>query len=107
MAEIDRVSVARALISVSDKTGLVEFAQALVAMGVEILSTGGPAKTLADAGIAVDEVTERTGFPELMAGRVQTRHPTIHGRRLGRRDLPRIVCSNQEPRISPLHLLEF
>ncbi|HEY9569191.1 MAG TPA: bifunctional phosphoribosylaminoimidazolecarboxamide formyltransferase/IMP cyclohydrolase, partial [Thalassobaculum sp.] len=105
MAEIDRVSVARALISVSDKTGLVEFAQALAAMGVEILSTGGTAKTLADAGIAVVEVAERTGFPEIMDGRVKTLHPTIHGGLLGRRDLPAHVAAMQEHGIAPIDLL--
>src|SRR3546814_8933708 len=102
MAEIDRVSVARALISVSDKTGLVEFAQALAAMGVEILSTGGTAKTLADAGIAVVEVAERTGFPEIMDARVKTLPSTIHAGPLGRRDLPAQVAAGTEHGIAPI-----
>ena len=76
----------RALISVSDKTGLVDFARYLVESGVEILSTGGSAKMLADAGIPVIEVSDHTGFPEMMDGRVKTLHPTIHGGLLAVRD---------------------
>ena len=77
--------VHRALISVSDKTGLVDFAQALAQRGIEILSTGGTAKLLAEHQIAVTEVSDHTGFPEMMDGRVKTLHPTIHGGILGRR----------------------
>jgi phosphoribosylaminoimidazolecarboxamide formyltransferase/IMP cyclohydrolase len=77
--------VKRALISVSDKSGIVEFAERLAAGGVEMLSTGGTARLLADAGIAVKEVSEHTGFPEIMDGRVKTLHPKIHGGLLGRR----------------------
>ncbi|MEQ8394142.1 bifunctional phosphoribosylaminoimidazolecarboxamide formyltransferase/IMP cyclohydrolase [Thalassobaculum sp.] len=105
MAEIDRVSIARALISVSDKTGLVEFGRALAGMGVEILSTGGTAKALADAGVPVVEVADRTGFPEIMDGRVKTLHPTIHGGLLGRRDLPDHVTAMQAHGIDPIDLL--
>ncbi|MEI8672034.1 bifunctional phosphoribosylaminoimidazolecarboxamide formyltransferase/IMP cyclohydrolase [Vibrio sp. SA48] len=75
----------RALISVSDKTGIVEFAQALTKRGVDILSTGGTARLLADQGIAVTEVSDYTGFPEMMDGRVKTLHPKVHGGVLGRR----------------------
>ena len=75
-----------ALISVSDKTGVVELARELAALGVELLSTGGTAKLLADAGLAVTEVAEHTGFPEMLDGRVKTLHPTIHGGLLARRD---------------------
>ncbi|WBU53246.1 bifunctional phosphoribosylaminoimidazolecarboxamide formyltransferase/IMP cyclohydrolase [Paracoccus sp. SCSIO 75233] len=82
----DIVPLKRALISVSDKTGLVEFAQALDARGVEILSTGGTAKALRDAGIAVKDVSEVTGFPEMMDGRVKTLHPVVHGGLLALRD---------------------
>ena len=71
--------IRRALISVSDKTGLVDFARALAAQGVEILSTGGTAKALEDAGIAVRDVAEHTGFPEMMDGRLKTLHPKVHG----------------------------
>ena len=77
--------IERALISVSDKTGILELAQALQARDIEILSTGGTAKLLADNGIAVIEVSDHTGFPEMMAGRVKTLHPKIHGGLLGRR----------------------
>ena len=71
--------IARALISVSDKTGLVEFARFLERNGVEILSTGGSAKALSKAGVTVVEVADHTGFPEIMDGRVKTLHPKIHG----------------------------
>ena len=79
-------SVARALISVSDKTGIVELGRALHALGIEILSTGGTAKRLGDAGVPVVEVSSWTGFPEMMDGRVKTLHPKIHGGLLARRD---------------------
>lgn len=79
------IPVKRALISVSDKTGIVDFARALTAQGVEILSTGGTFRLLADNGVAVVEVSDYTGFPEMMDGRVKTLHPKIHGGILGRR----------------------
>ena len=78
--------IQRALISVSDKTGLIEFAKALAARGVEILSTGGTAKALKDAGITVKDVAEHTGFPEMMDGRLKTLHPKVHGGLLAVRD---------------------
>ncbi|MDB5820971.1 MAG: purH, partial [Rhizobacter sp.] len=71
--------VMQALISVSDKTGVVEFAQALHEVGVKLLSTGGTAKLLADAGLPVTEVAEMTGFPEMLDGLVKTLHPRVHG----------------------------
>ena len=77
--------IRRALISVSDKTGIVEFAQALANRGVDILSTGGTARLLAEKGISVTEVSDYTGFPEMMDGRVKTLHPKVHGGVLGRR----------------------
>ena len=77
-----------ALISVSDKTGIVELAQALHAAGVKLLSTGGTAKLLAESGLPVTEVADHTGFPEMLDGRVKTLHPKIHGGLLARRDLP-------------------
>ena len=80
--------IRRALLSVSDKTGIIEFATALVARRIELLSTGGTARLLADAGIAVTEVAEYTGFPEMLDGRVKTLHPKIHGGILARRDVP-------------------
>ncbi|HEX7027590.1 MAG TPA: bifunctional phosphoribosylaminoimidazolecarboxamide formyltransferase/IMP cyclohydrolase [Gammaproteobacteria bacterium] len=79
------ITVKRALLSVSDKTGIVEFAKVLASRNVEILSTGGTAKLLSDNGIPVVEVSDYTGFPEMMAGRVKTLHPKIHGGLLGRR----------------------
>src|SRR5437764_14255562 len=71
--------VQRALLSVSDKTGLVPFAQTLAAAGVELISTGGTAKALRDAGLAVKDISEHTGFPEMLDGRVKTLHPKVHG----------------------------
>jgi len=81
--------IARALISVSNKKGIAEFANVLHTMGIEILSTGGTAKTLRDSGIAVKDVSEHTGFPEMLDGRVKTLHPKIHGGLLSRRDNPK------------------
>ncbi len=85
--------VRRALLSVSDKTGLIELARALAKRNIEILSTGGTAKLLGDAGILVREVSTYTGFPEIMAGRVKTLHPKIHGALLGRRGLDEAVMA--------------
>jgi phosphoribosylaminoimidazolecarboxamide formyltransferase/IMP cyclohydrolase len=81
--------IKRALMSVSDKKGIVEFARELAAMGIEILSTGGTAKTLREAGVPVMEVSDYTGSPEMMDGRVKTLHPKIHGGLLARRDNPK------------------
>ena len=82
----DRIPLKRALISVSDKTGLIEFARALSARGVELLSTGGTAKALREAGLTVRDVADVTGFPEMMDGRVKTLHPVVHGGLLALRD---------------------
>ncbi len=87
------MTLKRALLSVSDKTGLVDFARALANAGVELLSTGGTAKTLRDAGLAVIDVSEYTGFPEMLDGRVKTLHPKVHGGILARRDLPEHVAT--------------
>src|ERR1700685_2038814 len=73
----------RVLISVSDKTGIVEFARALTGYGIELISTGGTRKTLSDAGLAVLDISDLTGFPEMMDGRVKTLHPAVHGGLLG------------------------
>ncbi len=89
----DFFPIRRALISVSDKTGLLPLAQALVAHGTEIISTGGSARALREAGIAVVEVAQHSGFPEILDGRVKTLVPQIHGGILGRRDLRRPCCS--------------
>ncbi len=80
--------IQRAIISVSNKKGIVEFAKELTAFGIEILSTGGTAKALKDAGVKVKEVSEHTGSPEMLDGRVKTLHPKIHGGLLCRRDHP-------------------
>jgi len=85
---LDLVPIRRAIISVSDKTGLVDLGRDLAARGVQILSTGGSAKALTEAGVPVTEVSDHTGFPEMMDGRVKTLHPKIHGGILARRDLP-------------------
>ena len=82
-------TIKRALISVSNKKGVVDFAKALHAMGIEILSTGGTAKSLRDAGVPVKDVSEHTGSPEMLDGRVKTLHPRIHGGLLSRRDNPK------------------
>jgi phosphoribosylaminoimidazolecarboxamide formyltransferase/IMP cyclohydrolase len=95
--------VTRALISVSDKTGVVDFARHLHDSGVEILSTGGTAKLLADSGIPVVEVSEHTGFPEMMDGRVKTLHPRIHGGILGRRGVDDAVMAEHD--IVPIDLV--
>jgi len=80
------VKVKRALISVSDKSGIVEFARALTNMGIEIISTGGTARAIAEAGVAVTSVDQVTGFPEILNGRVKTLHPKVHGALLAVRD---------------------
>jgi len=97
--------IQRALISVSDKTGIVPLAKALAEQNVEILSTGGTARLLADSGIKVLEVSSYTGFPEMLDGRVKTLHPKIHGGLLGRRDLPAHVAAMQSHGIPPIDLL--
>jgi phosphoribosylaminoimidazolecarboxamide formyltransferase/IMP cyclohydrolase len=101
----DLVPIRRALISVSDKEGLVAFGQALAAKGVEILSTGGSAKALREAGVPVKEVSEHTGFPEILDGRVKTLVPQIHGGILGRRDLPEHLAQMQQHAIAPIDLV--
>ena len=95
--------VRRALISVSDKTGVVELARAIAARNIEILSTGGTARLLREAGLAVREVADYTGFPEIMDGRVKTLHPKIHGGLLGRRGIDDAVMA--EHQIAPIDLL--
>ena len=99
------IKIQRALISVSDKTGILEFAQSLRGHGVEILSTGGTAKLLRDAGVAVTEVADYTGFPEMLDGRVKTLHPKIHAGILGRRDLPAHVAQMKTHGFAPIDLV--
>jgi phosphoribosylaminoimidazolecarboxamide formyltransferase/IMP cyclohydrolase len=94
-----------ALLSVSDKTGVVEFARTLAGRGIKMLSTGGTAKLLHDSGIAVTEVSDHTGFPEMLDGRVKTLHPTIHGGILARRDLPAHVEAIRQAGIETIDLV--
>ena len=101
----DLVSVRRALLSVSDKTGLTEFAAALSRAGVELVSTGGTAKAILGAGIAVRDVSELTGFPEIMDGRVKTLHPAVHGALLGVRDDPEHAAAMNQHGIQPIDLV--
>ena len=101
----DLVPVRRALISVSDKTGLIETAQALAAAGVELVSTGGTRAAIAAAGLPVKDVAELTGFPEMMDGRVKTLHPVVHGGLLGVRDAPEHAAAMTEHGIGGIDLL--
>ncbi|HTH77548.1 MAG TPA: bifunctional phosphoribosylaminoimidazolecarboxamide formyltransferase/IMP cyclohydrolase [Ramlibacter sp.] len=94
-----------ALISVSDKTGIVELAQALDALGIKLVSTGGTAKLLADKGLSVTEVAQLTGFPEMLDGRVKTLHPKVHGGLLARRDVPAHVQALKDHDIATIDLL--
>ncbi|HEX3865762.1 MAG TPA: bifunctional phosphoribosylaminoimidazolecarboxamide formyltransferase/IMP cyclohydrolase [Gemmatimonadaceae bacterium] len=95
----------RALLSVSDKSGLVEFAEGLHALGWELVSTGGTARVLRAAGLAVTDVSDITGFPEMMDGRVKTLHPAVHGALLARRDVPAHMAALAEHRIAPIDLV--
>ena len=95
--------IKRALISVSDKTNIIDFARRLMSLGVEILSTGGTAKLLADNSIAVIEVSDYTGFPEMMDGRVKTLHPRVHGGILGRRGVDDLIMEQNE--IKPIDMV--
>ncbi len=98
-------TIKRALISLSDKTGIVEFAHELAAFGVEILSTGGTAKLLRDNGLTVKDVSDFTGFPEMLDGRVKTLHPKVHGGLLGMRDNPEHVAKMKEHGIEPIDMV--
>src|SRR5215468_1674838 len=97
--------VSRALLSVSDKSGLIEFARALAGRGVELVSTGGTAKAIGDAGLKVIDVSELTGFPEMMDGRVKTLHPKVHGGLLAIRDNAEHSKAAQTHGIAPIDLL--
>src|SRR5690348_3263244 len=97
--------VTRALLSVSDKTGLIDFARALAAHGVELVSTGGTAKAISTAGLKVRDVSELTGFPEMMDGRVKTLHPKVHGGLLAIRDNAEHANAMTAHGIAPIDLL--
>ena len=97
--------IERALISVTDKSGVVDFAIALSKFGVKILSTGGTAKVLRDGGVSVTDISSYTGFPEMMDGRIKTLHPKVHGGLLGVRDNPEHVRMMNEHGIEPIDLI--
>ena len=97
--------IQRALISVSDKTGVLEFARELHNFGIEILSTGGTAELLRKGGVPVIQVSDYTGFPEMMDGRIKTLHPRVHGGILGRRDVPEHMKAMEEHGIRPIDLV--
>ncbi|NTW28121.1 MAG: bifunctional phosphoribosylaminoimidazolecarboxamide formyltransferase/IMP cyclohydrolase [Coriobacteriia bacterium] len=102
----DRVSIKRALVSVTDKTGVVDFCRVLAdEFGVEIVSTGGTAKALADAGVPVRPIDDLTGFPEMMDGRVKTLHPRVHGGLLARRDVPEHMAAAEKHGIGMIDLV--
>ena len=101
----DTIPIRTALISVSDKSGLVPLAQALVAQGAQIISTGGSARALRDAGVPVTEVSDHSGFPEILDGRVKTLVPQVHGGILGRRDVPEHVAQMAQHGIAPIDLV--
>jgi phosphoribosylaminoimidazolecarboxamide formyltransferase/IMP cyclohydrolase len=102
---MNSVPIRRALVSVTDKTGVVDFCRSLAASGVEIVSTGGTAKALAEAGIAVRPIDDLTGFPEMMDGRVKTLHPRVHGGLLARRDVPEHMAAAQEHGIGMIDMV--
>src|SRR5581483_968786 len=95
----------RALLSVSDKTGLADLGHGLAARGFELVSTGGTARALADAGLAVTNVSAVTGFPEMMDGRVKTLHPAVHGGILARRDHPDDLHAIAQHDIAPIDVV--
>src|SRR6185436_2176754 len=95
----------RALLSVSDKTGIVDFGRGLAARGFELVSTGGTGRVLSDAGLAVTNVSDLTGFPEMMDGRVKTLHPALHGGILARRDHPGDVAALEANGIRPIDVV--
>src|SRR5689334_12159224 len=99
------MKIKRALVSVSDKTGIVDFVRELKSFNVEIISTGGTAKALREAGIAVRDISDVTGFPEMMDGRVKTLHPRVHGGLLALRDNPEHVASMQQHGIEPIDMV--
>ena len=103
--EPERIPIRRALVSVSDKTELVPFVQALAAFGVEVISTGGTRKVLENAGVPVVDISDFTGFPEMLDGRVKTLHPAVHGGLLHRRDVPEHLAQVAAHGIKPIDLL--
>src|SRR2546426_6410818 len=105
MSSDARAPIRRAILSVTDKTGLVDFAQKLTGMGVELISTGGTAKLLRDSGVRVKDISELTGFPEMLDGRVKTLHPKVHGGILHRRENPSHRSAVAEHGIQPIDMV--
>src|SRR5881296_3045330 len=105
MSSDARAPIRRAILSVTDKTGLVDFAQKLAGMGVELISTGGTAKMLRDSGISVKDISELTGFPEMLDGRLKTLHPKVHGGILHRRENPSHRSAVAEHGIQPIDMV--
>src|SRR5437763_13607870 len=97
--------IRRAILSVTDKSGLVEFARKLSAVGIDLISTGGTAKLLRDSGITVKDISVLTGLPEVLDGRVKTLHPKVHGGILHRREDPKHVAAVTEHRIAPIDMV--
>src|SRR3984885_10837928 len=102
---VDLRPVRRALLSVTDKTGLVEFARALAGFGVDLVSTGGTSKALREAGLTVRDISDLTGFPEMLDGRVKTLHPKVHGGILHMRHNPEHVAAVTEHAIEPIDMV--
>ena len=102
---MDKIKISRAVVSVSDKEGVADFAKGLAEMGVEMISTGGTAKALKEAGLEVKDVAELTQYPEMMDGRVKTLHPRVHGGILARRDNPNDLKEMEANGIKPIDLV--
>src|SRR5205809_4081657 len=102
---MEQLKVRRALLSVSDKTGLLDLARALTEAGAELISTGGTRKALTEAGLAVRDVADVTGFPEMLDGRVKTLHPRVHGGILAVRDNPEHAATLQAQGIEPIDMV--
>src|SRR5512145_1344823 len=97
--------IRQALLSVSDKTGIVDFARGLAALGVRLITTGGTARLLQDSGVRVTEVADYTGFPEMLDGRVKTLHPKVHAGILARRDVPAHAEALREHAVAPVDVV--
>jgi len=95
----------RAIVSVSDKSGVADFARGLRELGIEVFSTGGTKRSLEESGIKVRSISELTGFPEILGGRVKTLHPAVHGGILARRDLPEHLAELDQNRIDTIDLV--
>ena len=104
-SRVENIAVRRALLSVWDKTGIIDFARGLKELGVEILSTGGTARALGEAGIGITEVDQFTGFPEMLDGRVKTLHPKVHAGILHRRDDESHLATMEEHGLAPIDLV--